>query len=142
MKVNGSGKNDLLHGYATDDVLSGGKGNDILWGWEGNDTLTGGAGADTFVIGAGCGEDTITDFNPAAGDVIIFNYQTTGDPMFSGPLCDGMAWISASGGNCFVEAGDFNNDGHMDTEIYVNDVSVKILGWAPEDLTGQMLLGG
>ena len=30
----------------------------------------------------------------------------------------------------------------MDTEDYVNDLSVKILGWAPEDLTGQMLFGG
>ena len=142
MKINGGGKNELLHGYQTNDVINGGRGDDLLWGHGGDDVLTGGAGADVFILNAGDGEDTITDFNPAAGDVIVFSYNSPLDAMSTGPLCDGMAWTSDSGGNCFVEAGDFNGDGHMDTEVYVNDVSVTILGWAPEDLTGAMLLGG
>src|SRR6266702_4314502 len=86
------------------------------------------------------GTDTNDVINGGKG--IVFSYNSPLDPMFSGPLSDGMAWTSHSGGNCWVKAGDFNGDGHMDTEVYVNDVSVTILGWAPEHLTGQMLLGG
>jgi len=74
--------------------------------------------------------------------VIIFSYDTALDAMFIGPLSDDMTWTSDTGGDCWVQAGEFNEDGRMDTEVYVNDVSVTILGWAPEDLTGQMLLGG
>ena len=142
MNIKGTGKNDSLHGHDTNDVINGGKGNDFLWGHGGDDILTGGAGADVFVFSTGGGEDTITDFNPANGDVIVFSYDTALDEMFVGPLSNGMHWTSDAGGDCWVEADDFNGDGHMDTEIYVNDVSVTILGWSPEQLTGQMLLGG
>lgn len=142
MNIKGTGKNDSLHGTANADLISGGKGNDFLWGHGGNDVLTGGSGADVFVMSTGGGEDTITDFNPADGDVIVFSYDTSLDEMFVGPLSDGMAWTSASGGNCWVKSYDFNQDGHMDTEIYVNDSSVTLLGWSPDQLTGQMLLGG
>jgi hypothetical protein len=142
MNIKGSGKNDSLHGLATNDVISAGKGDDFLWGHEGNDTLIGGAGADVFVFSSAGGEDTIVDFNPAQGDVIVFSYNTALDPMLVGSLYDGMAWPSDSGGSCWIKAGDFNGDGRLDTEIYVNDVSVTLLGWSPADLTGQMLLGG
>lgn len=142
MRINGTGKNDSLHGLASNDVINGGKGNDFLWGHGGDDTLTGGAGRDVFVLSAGGGEDTITDFNPAEGDKIVFSYNSTLDAMFIGSLTDGMTWTSDTGGACWVESGDFNGDGYTDTEIYVNDVSVTILGYAPEDLTGEMLLGG
>jgi RTX calcium-binding nonapeptide repeat (4 copies) len=142
MYIKGTAKSDSLHGQDTNDVISAGKGNDFLWGHGGDDILTGGAGADVFVLSTGGGHDTITDFNPAEGDVIVFSYNSPLNAMFIGPLSDGMTWTSASGGKCWVEAGDFNRDGHMDTEVYVNDVSVTILGWAPDHLTGQMLLGG
>src|SRR5215510_11335547 len=115
MKINGTGKSDSLHGQDT---------NDFIRGHGGDDVLTGGSGADVFVFSSGGGEDTITDFNPAEGDVIVFSYNTPLNSMFFGPLSDGMAWTSGTGGHCWVEAGDFNHDGHMDTEIYVNDVSV------------------
>ncbi|MFD1625775.1 calcium-binding protein [Azospirillum griseum] len=88
-----------LFGGAGDDLVLGGRsfstrgtnlsGNDILYGDAGNDTLDGGAGADTMVGGAGADrfrfdpdynyslwsgpyyfQDTITDFDPAAGDLI------------------------------------------------------------------------
>lgn len=142
MNIKGTGKNDSLHGLASNDVISAGKGNDFLWGHGGNDTLIGGAGADVFVFSSAGGEDTITDFNLSEGDVIIFSYDTALDAMLVGPLYDGMVWTSDAGGNCWIEAGDYNGDGRMDTEIYVNDVSVTLLGWSPQDLTGQMLLGG
>ena len=142
MNIKGTGKNDSLHGLATNDTISGGKGNDLLWGHGGNDTLIGGAGADVFVMNSGGGEDTIVDFNPAEGDVVVFSYDTALDAMFIRPLSDGMAWTSDSGGQCWVKAGDYNGDGQIDTEIYVNDVSVCLLGWAPDQLTGQMFLGG
>ena len=141
MNIKGTGKNDSLHGQGEDDVISGGKGNDFLWGHGGDDILTGGAGSDVFVFSTGGGNDTITDFDPAT-DVMVFSYDTPLYAAFIGPLSDGMAWATYSGGVGSVEAGDFNGDGQIDTKVYVNDVSVVVLGWQPEDLTGQMLLGG
>jgi Ca2+-binding RTX toxin-like protein len=63
-------------GNAGDNFIYGAAGNDSLTGGLGNDTLTGGAGADSFLFTKGDGNDTITDFNPAAGgDVInLHNY--------------------------------------------------------------------
>jgi len=142
MNIKGTGKNDSLHGLASNDTINGGKGNDLLWGHGGDDTLIGGAGADAFVMSSGGGEDTIVDFNPAEGDVVVFSYDSPLNALFIGPLSNGMHWTSVSGGDCWVESGDFNRDGHMDTEVYVNDVSVCILGWSPDQLTGQMFLGG
>lgn len=142
MNIKGTGKNDSLHGSATSDTINGAKGNDFIWGHGGDDTLIGGAGADVFVFSSGGGHDVIVDFNPAEGDKIIFSYNTALDPMFIGQLSDGMHWTSPSGGECWVKAEDFNGDGKMDTEIYVNDVSVTLLGWEPAQLTGQSVLGG
>lgn len=72
----GDDGNDFLQANSGDDFVNGGAGNDIVRGSSGIDTLTGGTGADTFVFDyagdsrAGDGIDTITDFNPAQGDVI------------------------------------------------------------------------
>lgn len=142
MRVNGTGKTDYLHGGSSDDSLNGGKGIDFLRGWGGDDTLTGGSGGDRFIMSPGGGEDTITDFNAAEGDKVIFEYGNFPDAMFIGSLVDGMKWTSESGGECWIEGGDYNGDGVYDTEIYVNDVSVTLLGVSPGDLTGDMFLGG
>jgi RTX calcium-binding nonapeptide repeat (4 copies) len=142
MNIKGTGKNDSLHGSTNADVISGGKGNDFLWGHGGDDTLTGGSGADVFVFSNNGGEDTITDFNPAEGDVIVFSYNSALDPMFYGSLTQGMQWTSDTGGLCYVQGGDYNGDGLYDTEIYVNDVSVTIMGFSPDQLSGEMFLGG
>ena len=74
---------DLLDGGAGNDQLFGGSGNDLLSGGSGTDRLTGGDGADRFLFrkpaGAGSwGNDTVTDFNYAAGDrLIAFNWDKT-----------------------------------------------------------------
>ena len=65
----GAGNDQLLTG-AGSQVIDGGAGDDRLSGGAGADTLTGGVGADMFRYEAGFGVDTITDFNPAAGDRI------------------------------------------------------------------------
>jgi hypothetical protein len=56
--LNGSDKNELIHGSAGNDTISGGKGIDILFGAEGNDILSGGPG-DDFLFG-GAGNDRIS----------------------------------------------------------------------------------
>jgi Ca2+-binding RTX toxin-like protein len=69
--IKGNAGNDWLLGGTGDDALDGGAGNDVLFGQEGIDRLTGGAGADQFVFNkAGFGNDTITDFTEAQGDLI------------------------------------------------------------------------
>jgi len=73
--IGGAGK-DRLNGNGDDDQLFGGIGNDALLGEIGADTLQGDSGADSFLYKsvlqspAGIGRDTITDFDPASGDVI------------------------------------------------------------------------
>lgn len=65
----GSG-NSFAVGNDLDNIVTGNSGNNTLDGGGGNDILTGGAGADMFVIAKGQGNDIITDFTPAQGDVI------------------------------------------------------------------------
>ena len=81
--VYGSRKADLINlregderafGFAGNDTLVGGDGDDTLDGGTGNDTLTGGAGADTFIYSGG--NDVITDFNAAEGDVMAGDWPT------------------------------------------------------------------
>jgi Ca2+-binding RTX toxin-like protein len=57
-------------GNALNNRIIGNEAPNTLDGKGGNDMLTGGAGNDTFVIAKGQGNDIITDFNTASGDVI------------------------------------------------------------------------
>ena len=66
----GNTGDDTLYGEAGNDTLYGGTGNDKLHGGPGNDLLDGGPGTDTFVFAPGNGDDSIMDFNDAAGDKI------------------------------------------------------------------------
>ena len=68
--LSGNGGSDVLLAGAGDQTLLGGDGDDLLSGGGGSDTLTGGAGADRFRFESGFGTDTITDFDPASGDMI------------------------------------------------------------------------
>jgi|SRR5439155_11221604 len=143
MRFKGTNKADLLQGSASGDTIEGGRGNDWLDGGVGNDTLTGGAGADTFVLRSGGGHDVVTDFNPAEGDRVMFDYGTYSDVMFFGALSDGMTWQNSTHTATFtVSAGDYNGDGHIDTTITANNDSITLLGWAPQDLMGWALMGG
>ncbi len=66
----GGDGDDRLSGDAGHDRLDGGAGRDRLAGGNGTDILTGGDGADVFVFAGNFGQDRITDFRPAEGDVI------------------------------------------------------------------------
>lgn len=61
-----------LFGCDGHDVINGDSGEDIIVGGRGNDTLTAGNSftEDTFVIRDSDGNDTITDFDPFAPDIL------------------------------------------------------------------------
>ncbi|WP_304611093.1 carbohydrate-binding domain-containing protein [Microvirga sp. ACRRW] len=61
---------ETLTGTDLADTLNGGGGSDTLIGGLGNDRLTGGLGADTFRVTKGSGQDILTDFTSAQGDLI------------------------------------------------------------------------
>ena len=69
-RITGNDGANLLQGKAGNDTINGGAGNDTIDGGTGNDQLTGGAGADLFRFIKAGGQDTITDFNAAQGDLI------------------------------------------------------------------------
>ena len=143
MRIKGTNKADSLAGTASSDTVEGGRGNDWLDGSSGNDTLTGGDGADKFVLRAGGGHDVVTDFNPAAGDRVMFDYGTYSDMLYFGQLHDGLSFNNCTGGACFsVSATDYNHDGITDTMISVGEDSIVLLGWAPDQLWGWSLMGG
>lgn len=74
--VEGSDNGAYLRGAGGNDNLIGGNGNDVLIGDTQADTLTGGKGTDYFVMTnemTGWGAtDTVTDFNAAEGDKLVF----------------------------------------------------------------------
>ena len=143
MRLKGTNKADILRASAGDDVVQGGRGNDWIEGGDGDDLLTGGEGADKFVLRSGDGHDVVTDFNPLLGDRVMFDYGTYSDVMFLGALYDGKTWTNSTGTATFtVSATDVNGDGQTDTTISVNDDSITLLGWAPDDLMGWALMGG
>ncbi|WP_279306465.1 glycoside hydrolase family 113 [Microvirga solisilvae] len=69
-RLEGNAGANTLNGQGGNDTIIGGDGADILIGGAGNDQLTGGAGADTFRFQKAGGQDAITDFNAAQGDLI------------------------------------------------------------------------
>ena len=141
MKFKGSNKADTFAGTIGSDTVDGGRGNDFLDGGAGNDTLTGGDGRDQFVLRSGGGHDVVTDFNPAAGDRVMFDYGSYSDILYMGQLQDGLSFSSATA-TFHVSASDYNHAGKMDTLISVNDDSIALLGWSPDQLWGWSLMGG
>lgn len=144
-------QNKLLNEQVRDapsDSIKGGRGGDFLEGQDGQDDfLIGLGGGDTFVLRAGSGDDTVVDFKPWEGDKIMFDFGTYSDYMVFGRLSDGQTWNNFLNTATFsVTGADVNNDGVQDTVISVTHAagtdSVTVLGWAPEDLWGQWLIGG
>jgi Ca2+-binding RTX toxin-like protein len=75
--VFGLGGDDVISGCEGNDQLSGGMGTDVLFGAVGDDLLDGGAGSDylsggfgndTYVLSRGTGQDTVVDYDAAAGN--------------------------------------------------------------------------
>ena len=71
-KLFGGAGIDYLYGDNGNDTLDGGSEGDYLFGGKGNDILIGGSGADKFVFAPQNGNDRITDFNAAEGDMLYF----------------------------------------------------------------------
>ena len=143
MRIKGSNKSDVLRGTASSDSIEGGRGNDFLDGGAGDDSLVGGAGADQFVLRSGGGHEVVTDFNPAEGDRVLFDYGSYSDVLYFGQLHDGLSWENPIGTATFtVSATDYNGDGKVDTLITANNDSVVLLGWSPDELWGWSLMGG
>ena len=107
-----NGPNEL-RGNAGNDILRGGGDMDSLHGGPGDDTLTGGDGEDEFVFEPGGGSDTITDFDPAEEEIVLFNFGLSfGDLIITTPA------------------------GTSDTLIEVGDVSITL-----ENFTGTLVAG-
>jgi CshA-type fibril repeat protein len=72
--VRGAGGDDTIIGTAGNDVVFGDAGADVIEGLGGDDTFTGGSENDTFrfVAGTTSGVKTITDFDAAGDDVLLF----------------------------------------------------------------------
>ncbi|MEL6563355.1 MAG: family 16 glycosylhydrolase [Pseudomonadota bacterium] len=67
---------NYVEGNDSDNRITAGGGQQALAGRGGNDTLTGGGGADSFSFGVGDGHDVITDFDPDADTLFIWDSGT------------------------------------------------------------------
>jgi Ca2+-binding RTX toxin-like protein len=127
-KLYGGTGNDTLNGDAGDDFLYGGTGNDIINGGSGYDVIYGEAGDDRIAMNGGDGKavggsgvdwfifdsqwlnsgganytHTISDFNAAAGEQVVFKSLGLGDPEASGTFQTWFtAFVSESGGNTSI----------------------------------------
>ena len=100
----GEDDNDKLVGLDGDDQLYAGKGDDTLKGGLGNDTMSGGAGADLFVFEANSGDDVVTGYSSAQGDVL----QLIGITGFD-EFADVQAAASQVGGDVVIDLGGGNS---------------------------------
>lgn len=75
--IKGNSAANYIFGNDGNDNIDGGAGDDLLEGGRGADTLTGGRGADIFRFASHLDgtHDTITDFNPAEGDLIELDHR-------------------------------------------------------------------
>lgn len=109
---NGTGNalDNVMTGNTGRNLLSGLDGDDTLEGGLGNDVLTGGAGADHFVFStATAGNDTITDFTPADGDLMVFaglevgTFAYLGDAAFTGGSDNSEARFDTTTGKLLID---------------------------------------
>lgn len=114
----------------------------VVEGGEGDDLLVGSQARDIFVMRAGDGHDTVRRFEPGEDRVMFDVDHAYSDIMYMGPLYDGLTFETFTGLAVNVEALDANGDGETDTKISAGDVSITLLGVAPDELTGATLMGG
>jgi len=109
IRLNGSNSSENLVANPTaGSVLAGFGGNDILWGSDFGDSFTGGRGDDIIYSGSGAdgirfiepdwGFDQVADFNPVAGDRLVFSAA-------SGVTAFGQLGILVGNGNTQVSFG-------------------------------------
>ena len=125
--LSGSDHGDVLVGTAGNDLMNGGPGDDILTGGVGADILRGGLGADHFVYTAladstvaVAGQDVITDFSHAQGDLIDLSAISPDFALVAvfTHHADQLIELARPGG--FLIQGDVNGDGRPDFAIFVD----------------------
>lgn len=106
-QIDGFFSDDVIDGGAGHDTLRGLGGDDVLIGGEGDDDLVGGLGSDTFVFATGFGNDTISDFDAAGGDVIEFDgaFDNFDDVLAAASEVNGDTVIAAAGHGTIVLEG-------------------------------------
>ena len=118
---------DLLYGGQGDDTIHGGAGNDTIHGGAGNDLILTGTGADLIVLRDGFGQDTVLDFDGAAGDRVS---------IASG--INGTGIVNFAGVQAVATA-----DGAGDTLITLGDDQwLKLVGVATNQLQADWFLFG
>ena len=75
--LDGGEGDDILWSGAQNDVLIGGNGNDVLNGGPGDDVMSGGLGADQFKFVGLFGNDTITDWEIGADNLLLYNLSAS-----------------------------------------------------------------
>lgn len=121
--ADGGAGNDHVEGGAYNDVLFGGDGNDRLFGKGGDDRMTGGAGVDKFHFVARNGDDTVTDFGLASGELLYFAVQS--NDVQSSPGADD--WYAYTGPN-----------GETGIQGLFEEASVILLGLTVDDVAAVM----
>lgn len=136
---------ESIIGSGCNDTIIGSEGNNIIVGLSGQNTLTGKGGADMFTYGVASNvsgaNDTITDFNRAEGDKIVF-YAASGSGEVATKVVNSLppaavtgffgnadAVIVNFGNNSYVYA-DANHDGNLTNADFKVTVSNTV------DLTG------
>lgn len=102
-----SALSSAMSGTEGNNTLTGDSSNNFLAGLGGNDTLTGGAGGDTFAwLKGDTGNDSVTDFKTAEGDMINLSGLLTGTTLGPNTLPDDLATylqLSQSGANAILK---------------------------------------
>jgi hypothetical protein len=123
--LNGQGRaggHDTIYGGAGNDLIFGQEGNDTIYGGAGNDTISGGSGADTFVSDSLVGQDTITDFSAAEGDMLDFSTLLTNYDAIQDSITDFLR-ITNNGTDSVIAIDVAGNGSNWQNVVTLQDVS-------------------
>lgn len=121
-----------ITGGTEDDVISGGARSDVIRGGEGADEMTGKEDADRFVV---LGNDRITDFDPAEGDVIDFTTALEGASTL---LTD---YLQVTGGSEIAVDSNGDGSGYTDMMVTLDGHSLDLEGLYGLVTEGQITAG-